>query len=177
VDTFRTVIRVVGVAGLLGILVVSLLGGGGAPLVPAGTPAPTTRGPTLDGGAFDLGAWRGQPVVVNIWATWCAPCMVEMPGFVDVARATPDVRFVGLAAESTPAAVERVAARLQVPYPLVTIDDATQRAWGATAIPATFIVDANGAIVWSVAGAITASELAGAVARFARAHNSGEPLR
>jgi thiol-disulfide isomerase/thioredoxin len=165
VDAFRTFIRAVGVAGLLGIVVVSLMGGGEDPL-PRGAPAPPTRGRALDGGGFDLADWRGQPVVVNVWAPWCAPCLVEMPGFAEVARAEPGVRFVGLAVDGKLTEIERVTARMQLPYPVVPIDAATQQAWNALAIPATFIVAPDGTIAWSVAGAISASDLAGALARF-----------
>lgn len=166
-DSLRTVIRVVGVAGLLGILVVSLLGGGGAPLA-KGTQAPVTQGRTLDGGAFDLAAWRGQTTVVNLWATWCAPCLHEMPDFVDASRRHPDVRFVGLAVESKAVDIERVVARLSVPYPVVPIDEPTQAAWGASALPSTYIVAPDGTISWSVRGGITGDDLDAVLARQVR---------
>jgi thiol-disulfide isomerase/thioredoxin len=166
VDTFRTLIRAVGVAGLLGIVVVSLTGGSQPFAV--GTPAPTTRGRTLDGGAFDLAEWKGQPVVVNIWATWCGPCVHELPEFAEAARRHDDVRFVGLAADSRPADVERMVARFSIPYPIVPIDGATQAAWKADAVPSTFVLDADGKVAWSVLGAITGKDLDGVLARVAR---------
>lgn len=164
-DTFRTLLRAVGVAGLLGIVVVSLMGGGErfAP----GTPAPETRGQTLDGGAFVLAAWKGQPVVVNIWATWCGPCVHELPEFADVARRHGDVRFVGLAVDSRPADVERMVARFAIPYPVVPIDGATQAAWKADAVPSTYLLDKDGKVVWSVLGGISGRDLEAALAKFA----------
>ena len=44
-----------------------------------GDTAPDLKAPTLDGQAFDLGALRGKVVVLNLWATWCSPCRIEMP--------------------------------------------------------------------------------------------------
>lgn len=163
-DTFRTIIRAVGVAGLLGILVVSLLGGGES--LAEGSAAPRTVGRTLDGGAFDLATWQGQPVVVNLWATWCAPCVHELPEFAAAARRHEDVRFVGLAADSPRDAIERMVARFQIPYPIVPIDGATQQAWKANAVPATYLLDGDGKVVWSVLGGITGRDLDAVLTKF-----------
>ncbi len=46
---------------------------------PAGTPAPKLRLTTLDGRTLDLAAYRGRPVMLNFWATWCGPCAREFP--------------------------------------------------------------------------------------------------
>ena len=165
-ETFRTLIRAVGVAGLLGILVVSLMGGGQPFAV--GAPAPPTHGRALDGGAFDLSAWKGQPVVVNIWATWCGPCVHELPEFAEAARRHADVRFVGLAADSRPGDIERMVARFAIPYPIVPIDGATQAAWKAEAVPSTYVLDAEGKVAWSVLGAITGRDLDAVLARLAK---------
>lgn len=155
----RTAIRIVGVVALLALLVVILLGGG-QPLG-AGTKAPTTVGVTLDGGAFDLQAWRGDFVVVNVWATWCPPCLHEMPDLVLAAEKwqPKNVRFVGLAADSPPANIPVIAAKFGLNYPVLPIDGRTQHAWNATSLPSTYILRPDGSIAWSVAGAITLSEL------------------
>ncbi|HEY1097979.1 MAG TPA: TlpA disulfide reductase family protein, partial [Myxococcota bacterium] len=142
---------------------VALLGGG-QPLSP-GTRAPTTVGVTLDGSTLDLASWRGQFVVVNIWATWCPPCLQEMPDLVRAAERwqAKGVRFVGLAGDSPPAHVPIVATRFGLNYPVLPIDFPTQKAWNAATLPSTFILAPDGTVAWSVAGMIEGSELDDAI--------------
>jgi thiol-disulfide isomerase/thioredoxin len=128
------------------------------PQVPlsAGSPAPATVGVSLTGQPFALDAFRGRYVVVNIWASWCPPCLREIPDFIEVANElAPNVVFVGLAADSPLGDVSRITQQLGIPYPVVPIDAKTQHAWGATALPSTYVVDAKGNVVWSVRGGIT----------------------
>lgn len=159
----RLVLRVIGVAALLALLVISLAGID-QPLRP-GTAAPATTGTTLDGQPFDLSLWRGHVVVVNVWATWCGPCLHEMPMLARAARQwdVRGVRFVGLAAESRDDDVRRLAERFDLPYPTVRIDGATQLRWNANALPSTFILRADGSVAWSMAGALTKDELDAAI--------------
>jgi thiol-disulfide isomerase/thioredoxin len=140
-----------------------------------GTRAPAVVGTTLTGEPFSLEDLRGRYVVVNIWASWCPPCLQEIPDFIEVARElAPHVVFVGLAADSPRADVEKMTQRLGIPYPIVPIDGKTQRAWGATALPSTYIVDAKGNVVWSVRGGITQDILRDALLSVApRAKTSG----
>ena len=159
------VIRVVGVCGLLAILVVSMLGG--SPPLSKGKPAPLTQGMTLDGGAFDLRAWQGQWVFVNVWATWCGPCLQELPDLAATAVKWPQVRFVGLAADSPRADIDVVAARFGLPYPVVPIDGALQLAWNANALPSSFLVAPDGTIAWSGVGALDARSLDGVLKQMA----------
>ena len=157
--SIRTVLRLVGVAGLLALLVLILIGGG-RPLA-AGVQAPPTAGTTIDGEAFELARWKGHVVVVNIWATWCGPCLQELPEFSDAAWRwdSEGVRFVGLAVDSPPEKIPAVVERFNVPYPIVPVDGRSQRAWNATSIPSTFIIKADGTVATSVRGALHGHEL------------------
>ena len=67
-----------------------------------GEPAPALSVPQLDGHGFDLAALRGKVVIVNFWATWCAPCRDEMPEFTRIQQelAAKGVQFVGIAVAS-----------------------------------------------------------------------------
>jgi thiol-disulfide isomerase/thioredoxin len=71
------------------------------------------------GASHSLGEFQGQVVVINFWATWCAPCREEMPGFVRLQDRWKGrgVQFVGLS-DDDPAKVERFAAELRINYPL-----------------------------------------------------------
>jgi thiol-disulfide isomerase/thioredoxin len=100
--------------------------------IPRELPGPTATAPEISSGAIwavafkdargdsrSLAEFQGQVVVVNFWATWCAPCREEMPGFVRLQERWKDrgIRFVGLSDEE-PAKVDRFAAELKINYPL-----------------------------------------------------------
>ncbi len=150
---FRIALRTVGIAGLLGILV-AILVGHGAPLE-EGDKAPAVTATGLDGAAVDVGLGDGRLTVVNIWGTWCPPCLQELPELVKAAhRYEGKVRFVGLALESRREDVVRVAGNLAIPYDLARIDGPTAARWHADAVPDTYIIDGKGIVRWSVAGGI-----------------------
>ena len=154
----RVVIRVVGLAALLGILVTILLGGD-APL-PVGADAPRVAVRFLDGREATLVPVGDTPLVVNVWATWCAPCLQELPDFVAAAEAYAGrVRFIGLAIESAPADVARVVSLRHIPYDIAMMSDPGAHAWNATALPSTYILDASGKVRWSMRGATSRSVL------------------
>ena len=95
----------------------------GLTLYPAGErdPAAPLRGRTLDGTAFDLEELEGQIVVLNVWGSWCGPCVAETPGLVRVANKTADrgVQFVGIDTRDERASANAFAKNYKVPYPSV----------------------------------------------------------
>lgn len=138
------------------------------------TPPPVAIAPTAlyastfrDAAGVDqpLGQFQGNLLVINFWATWCAPCREEMPAFSRVHERwkARGVRFVGLSAEA-PEVVSRFASRLPVSYPLWTGSgdvDALSRRLGnhVGVLPHTVIIDGAGAILETKIGPFTETEL------------------
>jgi cytochrome c biogenesis protein CcmG/thiol:disulfide interchange protein DsbE len=102
-----------------------------------------------DGALVDLGSLRGQVVVVNFWATWCGPCRVEMPWFVELQERYRErgLTMIGVSLDDDGwTAVRPFAAAQHVTYPLAIGDDRVARAYGVGVLPTTFIVDRSGRI-------------------------------
>src|SRR6266511_2885123 len=75
------------------------------------------------GKTIDLSQLRGRPVVLNFWATWCAPCYEEHPTLVANARAFPDVQFVGVVFQDSEEKIQRFLNERGRAYPTV-VDEA-----------------------------------------------------
>jgi thiol-disulfide isomerase/thioredoxin len=90
--------------------------------------APVLTGPLVDGAPFDLGAWRGSPVVVNVWGSWCGPCNDEQPDLVAAAKALAPrgVKFLGLDQETSRANAQAHQRTYGVTYPSLADPDGTQ---------------------------------------------------
>lgn len=116
---------------------------------------------TLDGEELSLAAMAGEPLVVNLWASWCPPCVAEMP---DLERVHLDlgeqVRFVGINTQDDLAQAQALAEQTGVTYELtLDPDGAVFRELEAVAMPTTFLVDADGVIVHRHAGLLTEPQL------------------
>jgi thiol-disulfide isomerase/thioredoxin len=81
--------------------------------------APAVRGDLLGGGSLDVGSLRGKVVVLNFWASWCAPCRVETPDFEQAYQATKarGVQFVGVAVKDDEQAARAFVAGKKIDYP------------------------------------------------------------
>ena len=108
---------------------------------------------------------RGRPVVVNIWASWCAPCRTEMPLLQEAATAfAPDVVVLGVVSNDDPGAARAFLGELGITYPNVI--DTTGRirvALGLTAYPTTYVFGADGTMRARVNGGISEQRLAALV--------------
>ena len=116
------------------------------------------------GQPVSLGRFEGRPLVLNFWATWCAPCREEMPAFSRVsARRAGQVSFLGLA-QDDPAKVRAFAQQLGIGYALWTGGDEVMelsRRLGNRmgVLPFTVILDGRGSVVAQKVGAYTEAEL------------------
>ncbi|MCC5864859.1 MAG: TlpA family protein disulfide reductase [Wenzhouxiangella sp.] len=125
---------------------------------------PDFRHGSLDGQWVSAADFDGQLMLVNFWATWCAPCRREMPLLQEASQAHADQLVVIGIAIDDPGPVRDFVTELGISYPiLVGAGDVmrTQRAWGnsAGALPYTVLVDRDGIIRWQHLGEVTAEEL------------------
>ena len=157
-----------GVALVL-VLAFSLFGGsqpGSAPASAAGTPAPEVAFSTFDCDSVTLSDFRGTPVVLNFFASWCPACIAEMPDFEAVnAQLGGSVRFVGVAQSDVPPLGSPEAAlvlreRTGITYEIFQDPNGSLfRALAGIAMPTTIFIDADGNVVGRQNGAIFASAL------------------
>ena len=119
----------------------------------------------LDGKPHPLEQWRGKLLVVNFWATWCAPCREEIPGFVKFQQQYEmhGVQIVGIAIDTA----ERVVPYIQeigINYPILvggieTMDFARQIGNRAGVLPFTVVIDRHGKVVATVVGIVRPEKL------------------
>ena len=123
--------------------------------------------PLLDGGTLTLSDLRGQIVVLNLWATWCAPCLEETPDLVAVQERfrSLGVQVVGLSVDGAGWEVVRpFAERFAVNYPIILDDGVAADSYeGYTAVPTTYLINREGLIWRYMPGPLSAGELAEAL--------------
>src|SRR4051794_6936207 len=128
-------------------------------------PLPALSGRSLDGHDLSSADYAGKVLVVNAWASWCEPCMLEQPELVQVAKryASRGVDFLGVDHMDQDAAAQAWVQSYHVPYP--SIADPTGKFAASldyVGLPDTYVVDRTGTIRYAIGpGATSATQLSG----------------
>ena len=126
---------------------------------PSGPPTPVVAN-AIHGGTLDLNGLRGQPIVLNFWASWCVACRAEA-GLLGTAAATnPGVTFIGVDVQDLRGDAIGFLRRYHVGYTAVADKtNSTYESYGLTGVPETYYIDARGRIVAHDPGAVSAESL------------------
>lgn len=133
-----------------------------APSPIAGLPAPEIEGPGLDGTTVRLSDLRGRWVLVNFFATWCVPCLIEHPELVKFSERHPvdEVQVLAVVYDDQPADVADFFDKQGGSWPVVD-DTGAKVDFGVRGIPESFLVDPEGVVRTRLIGGVTASGLDG----------------
>jgi thiol-disulfide isomerase/thioredoxin len=130
--------------------------------------APDLVGETLDGGTFRLSDHLGEAVVLNVWASWCAPCRAEAPALAALAEEFDGrgVQFAGLDTRDSDVSARAFVDRFGIPYPTVIDRDGRLQllfsdSLPPQAIPSTLVIDPQGRVAARALGKVSESSLRG----------------
>ena len=139
------------------------------PAAPAGTAErPALRVATLDGKTFDLAEQRGKWAIVNFWATWCGPCLKEMPELSALDAMREHIVVVGLAyEENTPEVMQAFMKDHPVVYPIALVDvyDPPKDFETPRGLPMTYVIAPDGRVARKYTGPVTARMIEEDIAR------------
>lgn len=136
------------------IAVIVACGGGGRATVEAGQPLPDLTLPDLAGRTVRSADLTGRPLILSFWATWCQPCLREIP-LLEELHADPRFRLVTVALdEGGRDTVAPFASARGLPYPILLGDQETFERCGGLTIPYTLLVTADGRIADVVRGSL-----------------------
>jgi peroxiredoxin len=126
------------------------------------TLAPDFSLPNLSGGQLDLSTYRGKVVLLDFWATWCVPCMEEIPHFVDLQNQYRDqgLQIIGISMDDGPEPVHDFYSRFKMNYPVVMGNAKIGELYGGVlGLPIAFVIGRDGRIYAKHVGATSMSVL------------------
>ena len=121
----------------------------------------------FSGNAVRLSSFRGHPVLVNLWASWCPPCRAEMPTLIQFYKDHEAEGFVLIAVNTgdSEGPAQQFISQMQIPFPvLYDPDGKAEHAFGTDGLPSSFLFDRNGTLLFSWTGQISRSILDSRVA-------------
>ena len=116
----------------------------------------------MQGGVQRLSDYKGKWVLVNFWATWCPPCLEEIPDLVEMhnARKASDFVVIGIAMSSSTDSVNAFARQMEISYPIVFGDEKIAAQIGkVVALPTSYLYDPTGKLVSYQAGMVTRDDI------------------
>lgn len=113
----------------------------------------------LNGTKFSMHGLRGQPVILNFWATWCPPCRKEMPNLEKVFK-QGKIAVIGINLNENPERVKKYLDKFNITFPVaIDIQDKIQQKYSVLLKPTTYFIDKNGIIIDKKYGALSSDEL------------------
>lgn len=139
-------------------MVVSTIAAGAEALEPwTGGPPPGLRLKTLAGEELTLQSFRGRTVIVNFWATWCGPCLAEMPSLQRLRdKLAPEgVEVIAVNLKESTVRIVPFVERLGITFPVVRdANGAASNAWHVSVFPTSFVIGPDQRIAWAMRGEV-----------------------
>lgn len=178
-ETFRPGVERKAIAALLATILLSTTACFEEPLAPGERePAPPFDLALLDGGHVDLSAQRGKIVVLDFWATWCAPCEVQMPVLDTLWKEAggDELMILGISVDTDPASeVEEWVQERDFSYPIAIGDQELAMDFGVIGFPSLIIIDPEGRIFTRHTGVWSRPEIEEVLEQVRRAHSAPGP--
>jgi thiol-disulfide isomerase/thioredoxin len=138
------------------------------------TPAPDFSLESLDGKTMKLSDFRGKAVLLNFWATWCGPCKIEMPWFVEFQSqyAAQGLQIVGVAMDdASKEDIAKFAKDMNVNYPILIGKESVGDEYGGVpALPESFVIGRDGKIVDKIIGLRGKAEIEDSIKKALNTH-------